>query len=149
MSVTLPVTILRQSILKWNITKVQTDYVFLTRRSKGMETAELEWDVEGARGPCGLEKARPSLSPQRTECSHFDVSSMLEASWVLLHLFPLDVHEEATERGELLPRQSFVRLLSDAGVDVRHDRHAVDLSAADRRSCKIVRFVSIKNLNLE
>ena len=84
--------------------------------------------------------------------SHFDVSSMFQSSCVLLHLLPLDVHEEPPERGELFPRKAFVRLLSDAGVDVRHDRHAVDLGAADRGSCAIkstVSFVSITNLNLE
>ena len=26
-------------------------------RCKGMDSVELEWDVEGAKGPCGLEKA--------------------------------------------------------------------------------------------
>ena len=63
---------------------------------------------------------------------------MLQASCVLLHLFPLDVHEETSERGELFPRQTFVRLLSDAGVDVGDDRHAVDLSATDRGSCEMI-----------
>ena len=39
----------------------------LVGRSKGMDRAELDCDVEGAGGLCGLDKVCKSCCPQRTE----------------------------------------------------------------------------------
>ena len=49
----------------------------------GMDKTELEWEVEGARGPCGLEKACQPCCPQRIEyCMAFKIQdSSYEPLW--------------------------------------------------------------------